>query len=183
MAREAYRPFMTTRFPEKKMVVLTCMDTRLTELLPQAMNFRNGDIKLVKNAGAVLSHPFGSVMRSIMVAIYELKAREVCVVGHHGCGMTGLRADAVLARAQELGVSAERIETVRDCGVDLEQWLTGFEDVAESVINSVNVIKRHPLLPPGIPVHGLIIHPETGALDLVVDGYAAANSGPVSSAR
>jgi carbonic anhydrase len=36
----------------------------------------------------------------------------------------------------------------------------------------VQVVKNHPLLPPDVPVHGLIIHPETGELDLVVDGYA-----------
>ena len=67
-----YEAFLTDQFPNKKLVVLTCMDTRLVELLPRAMGFRNGDVKLVKNAGAIVSHPFGSVMRSILLAIYEL---------------------------------------------------------------------------------------------------------------
>src|SRR5258708_3714148 len=80
--RKEYEAFRTDRFPDKKLVILTCMDTRLVELLPRAMGFRNGDVKLVKNAGAIVSHPFGSVMRSIMVAIYELNAEEVIVVGH-----------------------------------------------------------------------------------------------------
>src|SRR5688572_12832805 len=67
VSSKEYEKFETDRFPNKKLVILTCMDTRLTELLPQAMNFRNGDIKLIKNAGAIVSHPFGSVMRSILV--------------------------------------------------------------------------------------------------------------------
>lgn len=48
------------------------MDTRLTELLPAALGIHNGDVKIIKNAGAVISHPFGSVIRSLLVAIIEL---------------------------------------------------------------------------------------------------------------
>jgi carbonic anhydrase len=33
------------------------------------------------------------------------------------------------------------------------------------------VIKNHPLLPKDIPVHGLVIDPKTGKLDLIVNGY------------
>ena len=53
----AYEAYRTTEIPEKKMVVLTCMDTRLIELLPKAMNLKNGDAKIVRNAGALVSHP------------------------------------------------------------------------------------------------------------------------------
>ncbi|MFP3324988.1 carbonic anhydrase, partial [Planococcus sp. SIMBA_160] len=37
-----YEEFTTTKFPQKKAVVLSCMDTRLVELLPRAMNMKNG---------------------------------------------------------------------------------------------------------------------------------------------
>src|SRR5438874_11449269 len=100
-----YEAFLTDQFPNKKLVVLSCMDTRLVELLPRAMGFRNGDVKMVKNAGAIVSHPFGSVMRSILVAIYELHADEVVVVGHSGCGMTGLSCERVMDKARTRGVS------------------------------------------------------------------------------
>ena len=94
--RKEYEKFLTDQFPNKKLVILTCMDTRLIELLPRAMGVRNGDVKMIKNAGAIVSHPFGSVMRSVLVAIYELGAAEVAVVGHHNCGMTGLSCSRVL---------------------------------------------------------------------------------------
>ena len=81
-----------------KMVIISCMDTRLVELLPKAMNMRNGDVKIIKVAGAVISHPFGSIMRSILVAVYELGADEVCVVGHHDCGMAKFRQAVQLRR-------------------------------------------------------------------------------------
>ena len=64
-----YEQYVTSKHPNKKIVVLSCMDTRLTELLPKAMNLKNGDVKLIKNAGATIMHPFGSIMRSVLVAI------------------------------------------------------------------------------------------------------------------
>src|SRR5438874_9458067 len=114
-----YEAFLTDQFPDKRLVVLTCMDTRLVELLPRAMNIRNGDAKVIKNAGAIVSHPFGSVMRSILVAVYELMAAEVAVVGHYGCGMTGLSCDGVLDKAMRRGVSTETLQTLEHAGIDL----------------------------------------------------------------
>jgi carbonic anhydrase len=171
VATREYEPFLTTKFPDKRMVILTCMDARLTELLPKAMNLRNGDAKIIKNAGAVVSHPFGSIMRSIIVAVYQLDAEEIFVIGHYECGMTGLNPETVVSKAVERGVSNDTIETLQHAGIDLNRWLTGFDYVHDSVIGSVDVIRNHPLLPKNLPVHGLIINPETGKLDLVVDGY------------
>src|SRR3954469_24452178 len=112
VSRKEYEEFATDQFPNKKLVILTCMDTRLTELLPHAMNFRNGDVKLIKNAGAIVSHPFGSVMRSILVAVYELGAAEVMVVGHHGCGMAGLSCARILEKARLRGVPDAVLKTL-----------------------------------------------------------------------
>jgi len=166
-----YEAYMTDRFPDKKMVVVTCMDTRLTELLPRAMNLRNGDAKIIKNAGGIVTQPFGNIMRSILIALYELRATEVFIVGHHECGMTGLDPEVVLAHMRERGIPDSTIEMLTNAGFQLDRWLTGFDNVRESVEKSVRIVSRHPLLPPGTAVHGLIVHPVTGKLDLVVDGY------------
>jgi carbonic anhydrase len=174
--RREYEPFRSDPFPDKKLVVLTCMDTRLVELLPRAMNLRNGDAKVIKNAGAIVSHPFGSVMRSIIVAVYELMAAEVAVVGHHGCGMTGLSCARVLQKALDRGVSQRTIQTLEHAGVDLQRWLTGFDSPQTGVRESVAMIRNHPLLPRDVRVHGLIICPDTGRLEVLSDGNAAEDS-------
>lgn len=172
-----YEPYQTTKFPKKKLVIVSCMDTRLTELLPQAMGLRNGDAKIIKNAGAIVSHPFGSVMRSILVAVYELQAEEVCIIGHRECGMSGLNAASILNKAKERGVEDKCLSLLQHAGVDLETWLTGFHSVEESVAHSVNMVRYHPLLPEEVPVHGLVIDPGTGTLDVVVDGYETVKGG------
>ena len=173
VANKQYEKYQTTKFPDKRLVVLSCMDTRLEELLPKAMNLRNGDIKHVKSAGAVVSHPFGSIMRSIMVALYELNASEVVVVGHYDCGMSAIDSSRVMKHMTARGVKEETLATLEHAGIDLHKWLHGFDCVDESVKQSVALIRNHPLLPPGVPVHGLLIDPVTGKLDLVVNGYEA----------
>ena len=165
-----YEQFITTKFPDKKMVILTCMDTRLFELLPKSMNLKNGDVKIVKSAGAVINHPFGGIMRSLFVAIYELNADEVYIIGHHDCGMAAIQPQKTLAKMKDRGITEETIEMLRYSGVDLDEWLRGFADVTESVRHSVNMVRNHPLMDINVPVHGLVIDPTTGKLDLVIDG-------------
>ena len=36
VARKGYEKYLTDKYPDKKLAVLSCMDTRLTELLPVA---------------------------------------------------------------------------------------------------------------------------------------------------
>jgi carbonic anhydrase len=165
-----YEPFITTKFPDKRIVILSCMDTRLVELLPKAMNLRNGDVKIVKSAGAIVNHPFGGIMRSLLVAVYELKADEVYIVGHYDCGMSAIDPDMMIGHMLERGVKQDTLDLINYSGVDIREWLRGFGDVQTSVRKSVEMVRNHPLMPTSIPVHGLVIDPGTGRLDLVTDG-------------
>ncbi len=161
---ESYR---TTKYPSKKIAILSCMDTRLTELLPAALGFKNGEVKLIKNAGAVVSHPFGSVMRSLMVSIYELGVKDVLVIGHYECGMQGLEPEKMLEKMESRGISREKIDLINACGIGLHQWLKGFESITQAVRTTVETIRTHPLIPSDVTVAGFVIDPETGRLDPV----------------
>ena len=35
-----YEQYITSKYPDKKIAILTCMDTRLTELLPAALGIK-----------------------------------------------------------------------------------------------------------------------------------------------
>jgi len=142
-------------------------------LPPRALGLKNGDAKLIKNAGAVVSHPWGSVMRSLLVAVFELKVREIMVIAHHDCGMQGLHAESFLNKVHDSDIPDDRIETLRHAGINLDGWLTGFDNVEDSVRHTVRLIRNHPLMPADIAVHGLVIHPTTGKLNMVVDGTLA----------
>lgn len=174
--QKKYEKYLTDKFPDKKVAILTCMDTRLFEMLPKALNLRNGDAKIIKNAGAILTQPFGSAMRSILVAIHELGVKEVLVIGHHGCGMTQLDSTALVKKFKENGISDTVIETLENSGIRMDRFLRGFDHPKDGVIHSIEMIRKHPLVPDNIPVHGFLIHPETGKLELISDGYDFANS-------
>jgi carbonic anhydrase len=160
-----YENFPRTKLPNKKIAVLTCMDTRLVELLPAALNFKNSDIKVIKNAGALVLHPFGSVMRSLLIAVYALGVHDIFVISHYDCGVQGMEASKIMSKMHERGIDEEKIDFISQCGIDLDKWFKGFDSVETSVHETVNIIKHHPLIPADVKVYGFIMDPETGRLD------------------
>ena len=60
--QKGYEKYLTSKYPDKKLAVLSCMDTRLTELLPAALGLKNGDAKIIKNAGGLVISAFDSAM-------------------------------------------------------------------------------------------------------------------------
>ncbi len=69
--------------------------------------------------------------------------------------------DQMLAR----GVTDQTLETIRKCGIDLNQWLEGFKDTPTSVRKTVETIKTHPLVPKDISIRGFIIDSAIGMLE------------------
>ncbi len=165
VAEKGYERFATSKYPDKKIAIVTCMDTRLVELLPAALGLRNGDVKVIKNAGATITNPFDSTMRSILIAIYELGVNEIMVIGHTGCGVQGMDAEEMLHAMKERGVSEEHITLMRHCGINLNEWLHGFDNTEDAVRETVDLIANHPLMPPeGVNVQGFVMDSYTGEL-------------------
>ena len=154
-----------SHLPEKKLAIVTCMDTRLTEgFLEQAMGISRGDAKIIKNAGNnVLDR---DVIRSIAAAIFALGVEEVMLVGHYDCGMCNTSSEKLKATMIERGISSDEIAKV-----DIEEWIGGIVSEESNVVEGVEKIKNFPLIPNDIPVHGLIINPISGKIDVLVDGY------------
>lgn len=161
---KGYERFITSKYPDKKIAIVTCMDTRLIELLPAALGFRNGDVKIIKNAGGVITNPFDSTMRSLLIAVYELGVEEIMVIGHTGCGVQGMNATEMLDLMKKRGIPESNISLMRHCGIDLERWLHGFDDVSQSITETVDLIRKHPLITGDIRVAGYVIDSVTGEL-------------------
>ena len=166
--QKGYERFLTDKYPNKRIAIVTCMDTRLVELLPAALGLRNGDVKIIKNAGGTITNPFDSAMRSLLVAVYELGVTEIMVIGHTHCGVQGMDSAEMQHLMLERGVPASNITLMKHCGIDLDSWLHGFDDTAAAVNEAVDLIERHPLMPPeGITVRGYIMDSVTGKLTQV----------------
>ena len=152
-----------SHLPQKKLAILTCMDTRLTCFLPEALGIGRGDVKLIRNAGNNIVGE--DAIRSIAAAIYSLGCEEVMVIGHTDCGMAGADANKVKAKMIEYGIDEAEIDKV-----DLAEWIGAIPDEEQNVIETVEKIKNHPLITDKVPIHGLIIDIVSGKLDVLVDG-------------
>ena len=117
-----YEKYTASKYPNKKIAILTCMDTRLVELLPAALGLKNGDVKIIKNAGGVVTSPFGSVIRSLLVAIIELGVEEIMVIGHTDCGVQHIDSDMMIHHMKERGISQESIDLMKYCGINFELY-------------------------------------------------------------
>ena len=161
VARKGYERHLTDKFPDKKLAVLSCMDTRLSVLLQDALGLRNGDAKIIKNAGAVIPSPWDSAMRSLIVAVYELGVNEIMVVAHTHCGACHMGFGHFKEEMLRRGIPAAELKRT---DVDLDAWLEGFHDTEASVRNTVAAIVDHPLIPADVTVRGFVIDSATGEL-------------------
>ena len=165
VASKGYEAHLTDKYPNKKLAVLSCMDTRLSVLLQEALGLKNGDAKIIKNAGAVIPTPWDSAMRSLIVAVYELGVEEIMHVAHTTCGACHMSFHHFKDEMLRRGIPESELQ--RD-DIDLDEWLEGFHDTEHSVRQTVASIVNHPLIPSDVTVRGFIIDSVTGGLTEVV---------------
>lgn len=160
------------KLPKRKVAIFTCMDTRLVELLEPAMGLCRGDAHVIKNAGNTIVDPTGAVIRSLVVSIYILGVEEILVVGHRDCGMAQVHIDDLEDAMLRRGVPLQAIAEVQG----LRDWVGAFADPSENVRRVTDLIRESPLIPHDVPVHGLIVEPNRGALTVLSNGYAVSAS-------
>ena len=165
VASKGYEAHLTDKYPDKKLAVLSCMDTRLSVLLQDTLGLKNGDAKIIKNAGAVIPSPWDSAMRSLIVAVYELGVEEIMVVAHSGCGACHMSFGHFRQEMLARGIPESSLQRA---DVNLDTWLDGFHDTEASVRKTVATIVNHPLIPSGITVRGFIIDSATGLLNEIL---------------
>ncbi|RKO65666.1 beta-class carbonic anhydrase [Desulfofundulus salinus] len=150
-----------SKHPHRRLAILTCMDTRLVDMLEPALGLSRGDAKIIKNAGNLLDE---GALRSLVVAIYLLGVEEIIVVGHKDCGMAGLDINVLRQEMIRRGV---REEVIAEVG-DLAKWVGAFEDEATNVRQVVMQIRNNPLIPQDVQVHGLLMDPDTGYVEVLI---------------
>src|ERR1700729_131191 len=87
--------------PERKLAVLTCMDTRLSI---RTLGLKEGDAHIIRNAGGIVTD---DAIRSLIVSHYLLATEEFMVVNHTDCGLMHTTEEDMRAKIQNLtGVAA-----------------------------------------------------------------------------
>jgi carbonic anhydrase len=82
----------------KRLVVLTCMDSRLDPLA--MLGVEPGQVAVLRNAGARVTD---DMRRSLLVATHVLGSERLLVVAHTDCRMAGLTEDELRAAIAAAG--------------------------------------------------------------------------------
>ena len=133
--------------PALRLAVVACMDSRLA-LFP-ALGLSIGDAHLIRTAGALAT---SEVLRSLAISQRKLGTREIAVIGHTDCGMSGFD-DA-----------AFRAELAAESGEQPDWDVPGFTDVAASVAGSVERIRSCGWLPHRDSVRGFVFEVRTAQI-------------------
>jgi carbonic anhydrase len=132
--------------PQRKVAVLSCMDTRI-DLFPM-LGLRRGDAHIIRNAGGLATD---DAIRSLSISQRLLGTEEVVVVMHDGCGLNGASED-------------DYRQALADDGV-LPTWRLGaFDDVEATLRHSLARLRSSPELTAREHIRGFVFDPETGTL-------------------
>ena len=132
--------------PERKVAVLTCMDTRI-DVFPM-LGLGRGDAHVIRNAGGLATD---DALRSLSISQRLLGTRDVVVVMHDGCGLHGASEDDYATALAADGA--------------MPHWRLGaFESVEETLRHSLQRLRRSPELPHRDHIRGFVFDPEDGTL-------------------
>jgi carbonic anhydrase len=161
--------------PARRFAVLTCMDARLDPA--KFVGLAEGDAHVIRNAGGRASD---DAIRSLVISYKLLGTREFFVIHHTDCGMEFFTNEVMRGLlASSLETAELTAQGFRDVGSGLGsragefvEWLT-IKDARQAVLDDVQRVRTHPLVPKNIPVYGFIYDVKSGKLTEVEGARAA----------
>jgi carbonic anhydrase len=152
--------------PARCFAILTCMDARLDPA--KFAGLAEGDAHVIRNAGGRASD---DAVRSLVISYKLLGTREFFVIHHTNCGMEFFTNEVIRGLLDNSLETADLTPSgFRDVGKgpgsragEFIEWLT-IADPMQAVIDDVNRLRNHPLIPRSIPIYGYVYNVTTGEL-------------------
>ena len=161
--------------PGRHFAILTCMDARLDPA--KYAGLAEGDAHVIRNAGGRASD---DAIRSLVISYKLLGTREWFVIHHTDCGMQYFTDEIIrdlFAQSLETATVDEKgwHDVGQGPGSDEAKYISflTIKDLAASVVEDVQRIRRHPLVPGTIPVYGYIYDVKSGKLIEVPEATTA----------
>lgn len=152
--------------PARRFAILTCMDARLDPAKYAGLS--EGDAHVIRNAGGRASD---DAIRSLVISYKLLGTKEFFVIHHTNCGME-LFTDDIISGLLEKSLETASIDATGwyDTGKGpgstagkYIKWHT-ISHTQHSVVEDVQRIRSHPLVPKQIPIYGYVYDVKTGKL-------------------
>jgi carbonic anhydrase len=133
--------------PKLRLTIIECMDSRIDTF--GALGLEIGDAHIIRNGGGLITQ---DVLRSLAISQHKLGTREVVIMHHTDCGMTGF--DDAAFRAS---LEAESGET--------PQWdVPGFTDPAAQIRESLDRVRNCKWIPHRDDVRGFVFDVTTAKI-------------------
>ena len=139
--------------PERKLAVLTCMDTRLSI---RTMGLKTGDAHIIRNAGGIVTD---DALRSLVVSHYLLGTEEFMVINHTDCGLMHSTEEDLRTRIQNRTGTAAVAPA----------FFYAFKNVDENVRHQLQKLRTHPWIPEKVAIRGFVYDVTTGLLREIKD--------------
>lgn len=134
--------------PQRKIAILTCMDTRLSI---RTMGLKTGDAHIIRNAGGIVTD---DTLRSLVVSHYLLDTQEFMVINHTDCG---------LMHTSEADLR-NRIQNRTGTAAVAPAFFYAFQNIDENVRHQLQKLRTHPWIPKQVVVRGFVYDVATGKL-------------------
>jgi carbonic anhydrase len=165
--------------PARRFAILTCMDARLDPA--KYAGLAEGDAHVIRNAGGRATE---DAIRSLVISYKLLGTREWFVIHHTDCGMETFSNDVIRGLLAKSLEPATFDGTWKDTGRgpgsragEFIEWLP-VVDQSQSVVDDVQRIRTHPLVPRDLPIYGYIFDVKTGRLNEVADATRVGAASP-----
>ena len=139
--------------PERKLAVLTCMDTRLSIL---TLGLKAADAHIIRNAGGIVTD---DSLRSLLISHYLLGTEEFMVINHTDCGLTHTTEQELRTRIQNRAGTAAIAPA----------FFHAFQNIEENVRHQLQKLRTHPWIPKNVVTRGFVYDVTTGRLREVID--------------
>ena len=158
--------------PTKHIAILTCMDCRMNPY--EFAGLREGEAHIIRNAGGRVTD---DAIRSLVVSHKLLGTLDWFIVGHTDCGMSKV-TDEVIGELLETDLETASLDQgvwinpLRESSDNTKsgsslgkhtKWYT-FNNLGQTILDDIDIIKKHPLVPSHIKIYGLIFDVHTGKL-------------------
>jgi carbonic anhydrase len=138
------------KHPAPKIVVVTCMDPRLSDL-PAILGLPQADIDVIRTGGPAVTE---DVLGEIIVSNRVLGSREILILNHTGCGFTTFTDEELNAK-----LSASTGDTS-----PAPMRFFSYKDPEENTPEQIKKVRSHPWIAKDVPVRGVILDMGTGRL-------------------
>ena len=134
--------------PARKLVILTCMDTRLSI---RTLGLTTGDANIIRNAGGIVTD---DSLRSLLVSHYLLGTEEFMIINHTDCGLMHTTEQDLRTRIQNRAGTAAIAPA----------FFYAFQNIEENVRHQLQKLRTHPWIPEKVMVRGFVYDVTSGQL-------------------